>query len=109
MTAIRAASANAAHVLDKHQFLMPRAIVVHDGEHRQLVMHGSPQNTGSVIEIAIGLNVDDNAAAALRRQCCSDRGGRSITHTAGALSAEIAIRLVVIPQLSIVTSRETGR
>src|SRR5215510_4625857 len=97
MTAIRAASANAAHVLDKHQFLMPRAVVVHDGEHGQLVMHSSPQNAWRVIEIAIGLNVDDDAAAALCRECRSNRGRRSVTHAAGALSAEIAIRFVVIP------------
>src|SRR5215831_1106859 len=109
MTAIRAAAANPAHVLNKHKLLVPRPVVVHDRQHRKLVMHGSPQDTGSVVEVAVGLNVDDHPAATLRRQSCSDRGGRSITHTSGALSAEIAIRLVVIPQLSIVTAGEAGR
>src|SRR5215475_4406179 len=97
MTAIRAASPNAAHVLDKHQLLMPGAVVVHDRKHWKLVMHGSPQNTWRIVEIAIGLNVNDHTAAAFCRKCRSKRGRRSITHAAGALSAEIAIRLVVIP------------
>ena len=41
MTAIGAASAGAGHVLDEHQLLMPGAVVVHDREHRQLVMTAS--------------------------------------------------------------------
>ena len=38
VAAIGAAAAHAAHVLDEHQLLMPGAVVVHDREHRQLMM-----------------------------------------------------------------------
>src|ERR1700730_8230337 len=39
---VGSASADAGHVLYEHQLLMPRAVVVHDGEYRELVMHRGP-------------------------------------------------------------------
>ena len=109
MSTIRAAAANAGHVLDEHQFLMPRAIVVHDRQHRELVMHGCPQHAGSVIEISVRLDIHDDPATALRSEGSADRCRCAITHAARALAAEVAVRFVVIPELGVMSARESAR
>src|SRR5207253_4242803 len=82
MSAIGPASADAAHVLNEHQFLMPGAVVVHDGQHRQLVMRRRPEDTRRVVEIAVGLDIHDEAIPALRGKRSTDTGGSTIAHTA---------------------------
>src|SRR6185436_7907054 len=98
----------AAHVFDKHQFLMPRAVVMHDREHRQLMMHRSPQHTRRIVQIAIGLNIDDNPISAFCGQCCTNRCWSAISHSAYALTTEITPGLVVIPQLCMMTAGEAA-
>src|SRR5207245_5153161 len=108
MPAIGSAAANAAHILDEHQFLMPRAIVVHDRQQGKLVMNCCPQDTGSVIQVTIALDIDDDAIAALCRQRSANRSRSTIAHAACALSAQIAVRLIVIPKLHVVCAGATA-
>src|SRR5438105_1817940 len=109
MSSIPAAAANAAHVLDEHEFLMPCTIVMHDGQHRKLVMDGRPKHTGRVVEITITLDIDHDAIAALCRQRSADGCGSAIAHAARPLTAEIAVRLIVIPKLDMMTTGKTAR
>src|SRR5438046_8548501 len=109
MPAIGSAAANAAHILDEHQFLMPRPIVVHDRQQGKLVMNCCPQDTGSVIQVTIALDIDDDAIAALCRQRSANRSRSTIAHAACALSAQLAVRLFVIPKLHVVCAGETAR
>src|SRR5207248_10247128 len=101
---IGSAAADAVHVLDEHQFLMPCAIVMHDGEHRELVMGRRPEDTRRVVEIAVALNIDHNSIAALRSQRSTDTSRSAVAHAARALSAKVAVGLVVIPKLRIVSA-----
>jgi hypothetical protein len=50
---------------------------VHDRQHRELVVRGGPQHTRRVIEVAVGLDVDDDAPAALGGERGADRRGRA--------------------------------
>src|SRR5437867_830111 len=106
---VRATAAYAGHVLDEHELLMPRAVVVHHGQHGQLVMYGRPQHARRVVEIAIGLHVDDDAPAASGGESRANRGGSTIAHAARALAAEVAVGLVVVPQLRVVAAGKTAR
>ena len=77
---------------------------MHDGQQRQLVMHRAPQHTGLVIEIAIGLYVDDDAFALACGQRRATAGTGAIAHAAGTLRAQIAVGLVVRPQFAVMTA-----
>ena len=103
--AIIAAPADAGHVFDEHVVLVPCAVVVHHREHRQLMMGGSPQNTRGVVEIAIGLDINDDSIARLRGEGSANRCRCAVTHTACALASQIAIRLIVIPKLRVMARR----
>ena len=86
------------HPLDVHDLLMVRAVVVHQGEQRDLVMRGRPPDTRRVEEVAVALNVHRDSALLLvgertahggwrarsrrprpRSRRCGDRTGRSPT------------------------------
>src|SRR5690242_20254442 len=97
MSAIGSAAANSAHVLHEHQFLMPSAVVMHDCQHRQLVMDGRPEHAGSVIEIAVALNIDDDAIAALCGERSSHRSRSAVAHSRCALAAQETVGFVVLP------------
>src|SRR5262249_14591022 len=73
------------------------------------MMHGSPKHAGRVIEIAVGLNIDDDASATLRRESSADGSRSAVAHAACALATEISVRFVVIPQSVVMTARETTR
>ena len=62
--------------LHVHALLMIGAVVVHDVQHRDLVMRGGPQDSGRVVQIAVALNVDGQAAVFLVRQRRTDGSGR---------------------------------
>ena len=69
-------------------------------------MHGRPENTRSIVEIAIGLDVDHDSIAGLRGERRAHRCRRAVTHAAGALASQVAVRLVVIPKLRVMAARE---
>src|SRR5437773_3718453 len=71
-------------------------------------MNCCPQDTGSVIQVTVTLDIDHDAIAALCRQRSADRSRSTIAHAACALSAQIAVWLVVIPKLHVVCARETA-
>ncbi len=71
-------------------------------------MHRGPENAGGVVHVAIGLDIDDDAIARFRRQARAHGCGRAVTHAAGALPAQVAIRLVVLPKLYVVAAGETA-
>ena len=75
---------------DEHQLLMPGAVVVHDRQHRQLMVLRRPQHARRVIQIAVGLHVDHDLLAALRGECGADGCRRAVAHAGSALSAKIA-------------------
>jgi len=54
--AVRAAIVQGGLLLDEHHFLMVAAVVVHDGEQRDAVMRGGPQDSWRVVQVAIGLD-----------------------------------------------------
>src|ERR1700682_4295421 len=96
MAAVLSAIARAGAALQDYHLGMIAAVVVHDGEQWNLVMGGSPQNGGSVIEIAIALDVDRQAAVLLVGQRRA-HGGRSIVaDAAGTLTADVLVRAVEI-------------
>ncbi len=66
------------HVLDVHALLMIGAIVVHDAEQRDLVMRGGPQDAGRVVQIAVALDVDGQAAVFAVGQRRADRGRSAV-------------------------------
>ena len=83
---------------------MPRPVVVHHCEQRQFVMGRRPQDARRVVHVAIGLDVHDNSPSMLRGKSGAARCTGAVTHTAGTLAAEVAIWLVVFPQLAVMTT-----
>ena len=86
------------HVLHVHQLLMIGAVVVHDGQQRNLVMRGGPKDAGSVVEIAVALDVDADAPVFAIGQRRANRGGRLIADAIGSVAADVLVVLGEIPQ-----------
>src|SRR4029079_1534008 len=102
-------AAHTAHVLDEHQFLMPCAVVMHHREHGKPMMLRRPQYAWRVIQIAVGLDVDHDLPAALGCKRRPDRRRCAVAHATRTLASEIAVRLFVNPQLSVVRAVEVAR
>ena len=60
------AAARPGHVLDEHELLMPGAVVVHDRQQRQPVVHGRPKRSGRIVQISVTLHIDHEPPARLR-------------------------------------------
>ena len=86
------------HVLHVHQLLMIRAIVVHDVQHRNAMMRGRPENAGGVVQIAVALDVDADAAVLLVGQRRAHRGRSAVADAISAVAADELIMLVEVPQ-----------
>src|ERR1700722_17993546 len=71
-------------------------------------MHSRPENAWSIVEIAVGLDVDDEPVPRLRGQRGTHRRRCAVTHTAGPLASQVAVWLVVIPQLSVMRTGESA-
>ena len=56
-------------------------------------MRGGPQHAGRVVEIAVGLDVDGQAAVLAVRQRRAHRGRRAIADAGGALRADVLVML----------------
>ena len=108
MSTLGATSANATHILDEHQLLMPGAVVVHHREHGQPMMLCGPQHTRRIVEIAVSLDVDHDLLAASGSERGANRRWRAIPYAAGPLSAKIAVGLIAIPQLRVVRTGEVA-
>jgi len=76
--AIYAAAVAIRHNLHLHHLLMIGAIVVHDGEQRNAVMRGGPENSRRVHQIAVALDVHRQAAVLAVRESRANRGWRAI-------------------------------
>ena len=74
------------HGRDEHDLLMIAAVVVHDGEQRDLVMRRGPQHAGSVVQIAVVLDVDGQAAVFLVGQRRAHRRRSAVADAVAALS-----------------------
>src|SRR5580700_4343535 len=72
VSAVHAAVGAVAHQLDLHQFLMIAAVVVHDGEKRDLVVARGPEDAGGVVEVAVALDIDTEAPVFLIGQRSTD-------------------------------------
>src|SRR5690348_13728268 len=69
-------------------------------------MDSRPQNPRSVVEIAISLNIDRDSIARFGGERGAYRGRRAISHPAGSLPSQVAVRLVVIPELCVMAARK---
>ena len=94
----RAAIVQRGLLFDEHHFLVIAAVVVHDGQQRDAMMRGGPQHAGRVVQIAVGLDVDGQAAMLAIRQRRAHRGRCAVAHAARALPADVLIMLVELPQ-----------
>jgi hypothetical protein len=83
------------------------AVIVHDRQQRNLVMGRGPQNTRGVVQIAVGLNVDGQAAVLAICKSCADRRRSVVADTAGTLAADVVIVLVHVPQTARPPTDET--
>src|SRR2546426_2807853 len=73
------------------------------------MMDGRPKHTGRVVEITIALDIDHDAIAALCSKRSADGCGSAVAHAARALAAQVTVRLIMIPELDVMTSGKTAR
>ena len=81
------------HDLHVHQLLMIGAVIVHDVQQRNLVMRRGPQDAGSVVQIAVALDVHAQASVLLVRQRCADGGRRAVADAVCAVRADEVVML----------------
>ena len=74
MRARRCRGRDARHRLQIHDLLMIGAVVVHDVEHRNLVMRRRPQRAGHEHEVAVAVEGDREAAMPLVGERRTERG-----------------------------------
>src|SRR5215467_10424403 len=61
-------------------------------------MRGGPQDAGSIIEIAVALDIDGQAAVLLVGQSGADSRGRAISDAISAATADELVMFVEVPQ-----------
>src|SRR6267142_4371618 len=87
-------------------FRVVGSVVMHDDEHRNLVMRGSPQHTRREVEIAISLDIDGEPAVLLVGQGSANGCWRVVADTARALAADVLVVLIEVPELVGPTTNE---
>src|SRR5271166_459795 len=97
--AIDSAAVAIGHDLHLHDLLMIGAIVVHDRQERNAMMRGGPQNSGSVHQVAVALDIHGQPAVLAVRQGRADRGRRAVADPVTTGAANELVILVNVPQL----------
>ena len=97
------------HALHKHDFGVVSTVVGHHAQKWDLVMCRSPQHAWSVVHIAVGLEVNRDAAVLSIGKSRANRCRSSITHAARALAADIVVMLMHIPHASRPAANEALR
>src|SRR5436190_22797696 len=77
---------------------MIRTVVVHHVQHRDLVMRRGPQHSGSVVQIAVALNVNGQSSMLLVGESRAYRGRRLIADACAALRSDVMVGLAEVPQ-----------
>src|SRR5215472_5896262 len=80
VTEIGHAIAEVGQALEVHDLLVIAAVVEHYGQLRNVVPCGGPQHTRRVHEIAVGLDVDREAAEIAVGERGTDRGGGAVPY-----------------------------
>ena len=81
-------------------------VVVHDRQHRQVVVCRRPYRPRRVVEVAVTLDIDDDAIAPARRERCAGAGTKDIAERCGRIHAEVAVGPVVIPERNVMEPGE---
>src|SRR5258708_2273007 len=73
------------------------------------MMRHRPQHAGRIIQVAVTLDVHDDAAVGgfLRSQAGAGARRSAVAHAAGTLASEIAVRLVHVEQTGGMTTGKT--
>src|SRR5579872_6976373 len=87
----RAAAGN-GHPLLVDLVVIERAIIGHDHQQGNAVVHRSPERVAAHHEVAVAANRDRHAIRAFQRQGCADRDARSATDAAAAVRADVVER-----------------
>jgi hypothetical protein len=89
---------------------MIAAIVVHDAEQRNPVVRGGPQDGRRIVEVAIGLDVNREAAMLSVGKSGTYGRRRAIPHATPALPADVVVDLIHLPQsVGPVADKALGR
>jgi hypothetical protein len=98
VTKVSDAIAEVGQALHVHDFLVIAAVVEHHGQLRNVVPRSGPQHARCVHEIAVGLDVDREAAEIAVRERGTDRGGSAVPHAISSRCPQPAIMLLHRPQ-----------
>src|SRR5215208_2766229 len=79
-----------------HHLLVVTAVVVHDRQHRNLMMRCGPQRTRRIHHVAVTLERDREAAECLSAMRGADGRGQAIAEAGTAGAAQEAVMLVEI-------------
>ena len=72
-------------------------------------MRGGPQDTGCIVQIAVALNVDAQAAVLPVGERRADRGRSAVADAVRSLPADVLVVLIEIPQPQWASNSGTRR
>ena len=107
MRAVHTAIPLRGHPLHEHYLRMVAAVVMHDGQQRNLVMRCRPQHAGRVVHIAIGLNVDGQPSIFPVCKRSTHGSRRVVADAAATLASDVVVVLIHVPQAAWPTANET--
>src|SRR6185312_16835159 len=78
-------------------------------QNRQAMVHRCPEHAGLIIQIAVGLDIDHEPSASACREGCTGARTGSVSHPARPLRPEVAVRSIMLPELTMMRAREGTR
>ncbi len=85
------------HALDVHEFLVVRAIVLHDLQERNMVMGHGPQNSRGIHHVSVTVDADGQPAMLLVRKRGARGSRRAVALARAARAANELIMFVEGP------------
>src|SRR5262245_59563989 len=87
-----------------HHFLVISAVVMHDKQHGNAVVHSSPDRSVGLHHVAVCLNAHAKTTVLLVRKGSPDGNRQPASNSAAACFAHQSIKFVVVPQAAAASS-----